>query len=688
MIQLPAKGLAALLMCCATGGAYAAGTSPAAAPLVAPGTETQLVATSTAAPPTQQSFTIATAEDLVVTLTDLQIPAALVSAGVVVTQAGAVAGSAQLAAPATTATVALPSASGDYTIYVFGVPSTTTNVGTFTACVAPKATPANCIQSASLNGIITVQSSAQSPTVSTLSQDLTVTTAGAYTFTFSDLQFPVALATPPDLALFQGATTVQAPLTSGSSVTLSPGTYRLLAIAQADPTAQAGLYSISITDPTGASFLSTAEPVGVLTPPPPQQACIGSNSSTSSCTFNNPSAQSLTLTVADYGFPGPLSGAQALLTSGGTALGTATSAGGAVTVAAPMGGLFLWIYGSAGSTAGTYSVDVAGSSDLYTTAQGVSSGSTYAYAYVAPITTAGAYQATAADLQFPSQLSGLGFAVAQKGLILQQSTTATTVKFNAAAGNLLLLASAQAPASGSTTTYGLFDINVQATGTASPSLVFDQTQSVNSAAGGLFNSQPLTIAANASYDATLTDLKFPAAFGTLALVVSQGSDVLGKVFGGGKFSFTGTPGTYQLTFVATPAATENFGLYAASVVYSPPTVTLSSSVSSAAVGANITLSWSSTNASSCTATGGNFTGSQPLSSTGTTVLLSATTTYTLTCTGQGGTANQSVTVTATAAAGKSGGGGAVGFWFLAVGGALVVVRLWAFGARRSGGIGA
>lgn len=671
MIHMPAKGLAACLACCAAATAALAQTTNPLPPL------TQLVATSTAAPPVQQSFTIATPENLTVTLTDLQLPAEMQAAGVVVTQAGAIVGSAQLAAPATTATVSLPSASGAYTLYVFGVPSATLNVGTFTACVAPQSDPSNCIQSASLSGNITVQSSPQNPTVSTLDTTLNVTTGGSYTFNFSDLQFPVALATQPSLALFQGATAKQTGITSGSSITLSPGTYTLLGIAQADPNVKAGLYSLSITDPTGASFLSVAEPVGQLAP---------------AATFNNPSQQQVTLGVTDYAFPSALTSASALLMLGGTVVGTASAAGGPVSLTAPFGTLNIWSYGSPGASAGTFSVDVSTASvDLYTTAQGVGpSGTTYAYAYVTPITTAGAYQATAGDLQFPAALAGLGFAIAQNGVILQQSSTATTLKFNAAAGNLVLLADAQAPTSGGVTTYGLFDINVQATTGTPTGFVFDRTQDVNSATGSLFNTQALVLTENSSYDATLTDLKFPQAFASLGLVVSQGANVLGKIFGGGSFAFNGAPGTYQLTFVATPgtptATTSNpnpialpFGLYATSVVYSPPTVTLTSNVSSAAAGTTIDLTWTSTNASSCTASGGNFTGSQQTSGTNVPVVLAATTTYTLTCTGAGGTVSQSVTVTATSSSSggssSSSGGGSMGWPWLAMGSALLAARV-------------
>jgi hypothetical protein len=639
-------------------------------PLTVPVQETQMVGASTAAAPIQQTFTITTAEDLVVTLTDLQIPAELVSAGVVVTQAGAIVGggSGQFSAPATNASVSLPAASGVYTLYVFGVPNANYSVGSFSVCVAPKTAPSNCIQSASLSGLLTAPDSTKDPTVSTLSSTLSVTTAGSYTFNFSDLSFPLALNAAPSVALFQGATPIIPPgqtspgITAGTALTLSPGTYTLLSIAQADQTVKQGLYSIIIAGADGsAPLLSTAVPVGSLAP---------------ATSVTNPSAQTLTLTVADYGFPGPLASANAVLTSGGTLLGSASAAGGAQTFSAPAGTLSLWTYGSMGSTAGTFSADVSGgSTDLGTSAQGVGpAGTTYTYAYVEGVATAGAFEATATDLQFPSQLGGLAFAVAQNGLILQQSTTAAALNFNAAAGNIVLLVSAQAPTS-TTSPNGLFDVNVQSssgakslvctpvastsasanTATPAATALCDQTQSVSSTAA-LFNVQSLTVADDGSYDVTLTDLKFPTAFDSLALVVSRGSQVLGKVFGAGTFSFTGTPGTYQLTFVASPSSDQLFGLYGVSVANSPPTVTLTSSAASAVTGSSITLSFSSTNATSCTASGG-WTGSEPTSASTATETLSATTTYTLTCTGAGGTATQSVTVTATAAPSSGHGGG-------------------------------
>jgi hypothetical protein len=77
-----------------------------------------------------------------------------------------------------------------------------------------------------------------------------------------------------------------------------------------------------------------------------------------------------------------------------------------------------------------------------------------------------------------------------------------------------------------------------------------------------------------------------------------------------------------------------------------PTVSLSASPTSITAGQSSTLTWSSTNATSCTASNG-WTGSKAIGNSEV-VTPTATTTYTLTCTGAGGTsAPQSTTVTVT-----------------------------------------
>jgi hypothetical protein len=78
-----------------------------------------------------------------------------------------------------------------------------------------------------------------------------------------------------------------------------------------------------------------------------------------------------------------------------------------------------------------------------------------------------------------------------------------------------------------------------------------------------------------------------------------------------------------------------------------PTVALSASPTSLTAGQAATLTWNSTDASSCTASGA-WSGAQPTSGSTSTGALNTNSTYTLTCTGAGGSASTSATITVTA----------------------------------------
>ncbi|MBA3757412.1 hypothetical protein H0X09_00910 [Candidatus Saccharibacteria bacterium] len=75
-----------------------------------------------------------------------------------------------------------------------------------------------------------------------------------------------------------------------------------------------------------------------------------------------------------------------------------------------------------------------------------------------------------------------------------------------------------------------------------------------------------------------------------------------------------------------------------------PTVSLSSSPTSVASGSASTLTWSSTNATSCTASG-SWSGAKATSGSQSTGNLTSSSTYSLACTGTGGSASASTTVT-------------------------------------------
>jgi hypothetical protein len=86
-----------------------------------------------------------------------------------------------------------------------------------------------------------------------------------------------------------------------------------------------------------------------------------------------------------------------------------------------------------------------------------------------------------------------------------------------------------------------------------------------------------------------------------------------------------------------------------------PTVDLSASPLSVTANGSATLSWTSTGATTCTASGG-WSGTRGTQGTESTGALSNTTNYDLTCTGPGGSSSDSVTVDVTPGGGGGGGG--------------------------------
>jgi Bacterial Ig-like domain (group 3)/Beta-propeller repeat len=111
-----------------------------------------------------------------------------------------------------------------------------------------------------------------------------------------------------------------------------------------------------------------------------------------------------------------------------------------------------------------------------------------------------------------------------------------------------------------------------------------------------------------------------------------------------------------------------------------PTVTIGVSPTSITVGQSATLTWSSTNATSCTASSA-WTGTQATSGTvQETPTAAGSPSYTLTCTGTGGSGSGSATLTVAAAAAGHRGGGALDLWTLV---AMALLALVSAGARAS-----
>ena len=630
--------------------------------------QTALVGLPGVAAPVEYSFTVSAAQALTLTLTDYATPAAFGSLEVAVTLNDTLVGTATVDPTTHTGTFAIPAAAGNYTLHVVGTPNATQGLGNFGVCVALPASATSCIAGYSTSGSITNPAATSSTGTSTLNTNFTSTTAGTYTVTLTDDAFPVALQSL-SAGVFDGTTVVKVNIPSGAStpITLAANTsYQLLVAAQANAAAEAGLYGIRITDPSGAVVFERTLPVGTLP---------------GSTIVDNTAAQSLSVTLTDYAYPAALAGVGVVVTQGSTALAALTAPGSAINFMAAAGNVEVWQYAVAGAQPGTYSVGLSvyqssPTSYLLSTTQVVNlaGSSATSYAFIATLPSAGSYSLVVNDFQFPAALASISSSVAQNGTVLQQ----TGGDFTAQAGPVVVLVNVAAPASGP----GIFGVTVQTSG-SSPQVLLDQTQAV----GGIFNTRVINLGTSGNFDATLTDLEFPQKFQDLAVVVSQNSQVLGKIYaqgGTGTFQFSGAPGQYVVSLVATPNSQTvapqsllNYGLYSVHVASAPPTITFTSSAATVAADGTVTLTWSSQSATACMASGGTgWSGSQPTSGT-TGIAVTATETLTLTCTGNGGSAAQSVTVTTTPAASKSSGGGSIDLaWIIAL------ASLWAAGWYR------
>lgn len=106
-------------------------------------------------------------------------------------------------------------------------------------------------------------------------------------------------------------------------------------------------------------------------------------------------------------------------------------------------------------------------------------------------------------------------------------------------------------------------------------------------------------------------------------------------------------GTYALT-CAGPGGSTTQSITVTVAATSAPTISLTSSSTTIVYNGSATLSWSTVNATSCTA-GGAWSGEKTTSGTQTLAALITSGTYTLSCSGAGGSSSQSVTFTVQAA---------------------------------------
>lgn len=619
--------------------------------------EVHTVAGSTVAVPVEHSFDISTPGNYKVTLVDLGAAltpkAPLASVKLAVTSGSSVVGKLTAAG-----TVTFPAAAaGTYVIHVIGAPGATVGSGPIGITV----TDANNNQVEGYSDTLALPSSSTPSNEATLDDSFTVPSSGSYQVTLTDTQFPSALAvatlTIVDPTTGQVAnSTLSAPGTA--TVSLQSGvTYRIFAAGQSGGALNAGLYGVNVSPAGGGTAAySSSVPVGAVT-------LVGSPQVT---------AANYTLSVADLQFPSGSTltslGAEIMLSGQGVAQLTAAGSTMFQAAAATYQVFALGVPSTSGQASsagiGSYSLvlqSAAGSVALAVARAVTAPGGTYpaSYSFDTPV-QAETYTLSLTDFQAPAKFTSLATAVVQSGAVVGTAlNTPGTQSITPAAGPVTLLVFAQPAQSSasSTTPAGLFGISLTASGASAPA--FQASQGV----GAAFTVHQLDIATAGQYLVSVSDVGWPTNFTNLAAVVTQGTSQLGSILTGGSFTFTATPGTYYVNFIAQPGGADDASTYELTVGPAPPapTLTFQANPTSVNSGSTTTLTWSSQNATSCRLTGGGgFSDTvEPASGTATSAALTSNTTFTLSCTGPSGTSNQTATVNVTATVKGGGGGGAL-----------------------------
>jgi hypothetical protein len=615
--------------------------------------EVHTVAAANQAVPAEHSFNISVPGTYTVTLVDLgaalATAAPLSSVKLAITMGNNVVGIPLLAAGSAQFNA---TAAGAYVIHVVGTPGTTPGSGP----IGIQITDANSVQVAAFSDTLALPSTGLPNDEGVLDGAFTVPTTGNYQIVLSDLQFPQSLGVLT-LALAQEGGSLVTTLPGGpSTVSLQAGAnYRIFAVGQSTGAVNAGLYGVNITPAGGgAAVYGQTVPVGIV-------ASIGQPALT---------AENYTLGVSDLQFPTPLQQVGAAVTLKGIGVAQLTAAGTPQVFAASADTYQVFAIGvPSGTGVGSYWVGLqsAGGVSALSGARAVSAAgsATSAYTFDASVAGGQTYAFDLADFAVPSAFTSITAAAVQGGSILGSPLTAVGSKnITPAAGPVSLLVFAHPAATG-----GLLGVDLTASGADNPTFV--ATQGV----GQLFTAREVIIASAGAYQVAVADVGFPAMFKNLAVIVTRGSNLIGSIFSGGTFNFPATSGHYEVNFVAQPADAAGAGTYAMSVAPAPPapTATLKSSADSVDSGGAVTLTWTSQNATSCTASGG-WSGSQAVNGKAVSAAITAVTTFTLTCTGAGGTATQSVTVNLNAAAPGGSHSGAIGADLLALLVGLVMLR--------------
>lgn len=609
--------------------------------------------------------------EYVVTLEDLATPAALSSLRAIVAHDLSIV--AQVAidyvpgqAP-TAATDTFTAREGAYRIHVLGAAPADQGGGAFRVRVAPVAGATAVVNTA---GDIAADNAPPS-SQSVLQARFDISEGGTYQLALTDHAFPVALSEPPLVLLLRNTTGGPVEVTRAAGpFTTDAGTHDLVVFATAASPAQAGVYSVRISGGPSASvpYVST-NAVGRMAPP---------------IDLTLPAADDYSFTLADASFPAALTSLSAMLAQNGAVLAL-RSGPGSSSLTGAAGRAQLFVSATTGSLGSFRARLTRGSQLVHADVHPVDASSDpqspaiYTFAPTQAV-SAGNYAFTLHDFRFPSALRVLRAALVQGDSVVRTLDTAGQLDAALSNARVKALVAAEPAGTPAQPASGLFGVELA----SSPAGVgvFEGTQGV----GGLFRAHTVQIATSGRYDFTLADLEFPQPLRTSALAITRGTELVGQVFGGGTVPRQQLEaGTYLLSFLGLPATTEQFGAYALKVQDSapPPTVTLSANPTSVTSGNRTTLQWSTTGATTCTASG-PWSGSKATNGSEQSAALTSNATFELSCTGPGGTANTSAAVAVSApSANAGGGGGAMGALMLVYICVAAALRGWQVRYRRT-----
>ena len=385
-------------------------------------------------------------------------------------------------------------------------------------------------------------------------QNFTVTNAGQYTVTLTDVgkqsNAGAYAFTALSLVIYQNSQVVKVISVAEATASLKTDSVALVAgnySAQVlGTTTGASLYSVLISN-SASTVLNTA---GAITS---VSSTTSSDLSTLQPQLSLVAGRSYTLSTSDIAFPAALSSLNVTILVNGANLPcqlTATS-GPCTFVAGNQNQLFAIAAKSPTAAAGLYSIRLVDTTTSSAVISSVYPVGNLSNPVSVTLPTTDAYQILGTDLKTPDPLNNLQLLLLQDVTVLASQSVAGTSQlntFNANAGTAKLYVVGSATSNG-----GIYGVQISRTGTVvySNASVISPANTINQT--GYFFAATLPAAGN--YVLNLNDLNFPQSFKTLSVAVTQGGVTIGTLSAAGTLTINNAAaGAIQINVIAQPNA--------------------------------------------------------------------------------------------------------------------------------------